>query len=269
MKKYFLGIVGLLALTASGPAGAADMALKAPAAVPLFNWNRCYVGGHLGYGWGKDTNAFGDAVKSGATEVFEPGFFPQEFGPFDHNTHGGVAGVQAGCNHQWAGNWLVGIEGEAFWSGIKGSATAPEDGADPGTFSQFESRNRWDLDLAVRVGMLFNGNQDLLYAKAGGVLGGFRYTEWHDDFPTTHACLTISTSSTCSATIDQTVPGWLVGVGWEHVLFIPHWTFKAEYDFIGYPSHSVAYPSAAAAIQNFGVKDTKNIVKVGLNFYFP
>jgi outer membrane immunogenic protein len=264
MKKYLLGIVGVLALTASGPAGAADMPLKAPAAAPVaaFNWNRCYVGGHVGYGWGRDKNDFGTAIASGLTE--NEGF-PAEFGPFDHNTRGGVAGVQAGCNTQWAPNWLVGIEGEFFGTGIKGSATAPEDGADPGTFSAFESRNLWDADIAARIGVLVNGNQDLLYVKGGGALGRFRYTEWHDDFPSTHAC---PNGGTCSVELNQTVPGWLVGVGWEHVLFIPHWTFKAEYDFIGYPSHNVAYPSAGA-MQNFAVKDSKSIIKVGVNFYFP
>jgi len=265
MKKYLMGIVGVLALTATGPAGAADMPLKAPAlAAPTFNWNRCYFGGHVGWGWGKDTNDFGKAIASGPTESFEA--FPAEFGPFDHNTRGGVAGIQAGCNHQWAGNWLVGIEGEFFGTGIKGSATAPEDGADPGTFSAFESRNLWDFDLAVRVGMLFNANQDLLYVKGGGVLSRFRYTESHDDFPSTHACPNFGT---CSVTLDQTVGGFLVGVGWEHVIMIPNLTFKAEWDFIGYPTHSVAYPSAGATIQNFGVKDSKSIIKVGVNFYFP
>src|SRR5580700_235871 len=187
MKKYLLGIAGVLALTASGPAGAADLPVKAPPllAAPAFNWSRCYVGVHAGYGWGRDKNDFGTAIASGATE--NEGF-PAEFGPFDHNTSGGVFGAQAGCNYQWAPGWLVGIEGEVFWSGIKGGFTAPEDGADPGTFSRFESRNLWDGDIALRLGHVLPGGMDLLYVKAGGVLGGFRYTETHDDFPTTHSC---------------------------------------------------------------------------------
>jgi outer membrane immunogenic protein len=263
MKKYLFGIVGVLALTATGPAGAADMPLKAPPlAAPAFNWNRCYVGGHVGWGWGRDKNDFGLAVASGPTE--NEGF-PAEFGPFDHNTSGGVIGGQVGCNAQWAPNWLVGIEGEFFGTGMKGGFTAPEDFADPGTFSRFESRNLWDADIAVRLGVLFNANQDLLYVKAGGALGRFRYTEWHDDFPSTHAC---PGGGTCSVEFSQTVPGFLVGVGWEHVLFIPHWTFKAEWDFIDFASHTVPYPSLGATIQNFGVRDTKNIIKVGVNFYF-
>jgi opacity protein-like surface antigen len=53
------------------------------------------------------------------------------------------------------------------------------------------------------------------------------------------------------------------------VLFIPHWTVKAEWNYIDYGTHNIAYPSAGAGLPTFPVKDTKNILKVGLNFYFP
>ena len=280
MKKFLLGSVEFVALTAGGPAGAADLrtpVLKAPpiAAPVPFNWSRCYVGGHVGYGWGKDTNAFGTAVRSGPTEELGAAF-DSEFGPFNHKTKGGVAGIQGGCNYQWAPNWLVGVEGELFWSGIKGGFTALEDGGgvgDPGTFSRFESRNRWDADLALRFG--FVAGSSLFYAKAGVALGSFRYIETHDDFPTTHACPGQAivgnqvVNGQCSVSLSNTRAGLLVGLGWETVLFSPHWTFKAEWNFIDYGTHSIAYPSASAAIQSFPVKDTKNILKVGLNFYFP
>ena len=116
---------------------------------------------------------------------------------------------------------------------------------------------------------------NLFYAKAGVALGSFRYIETHDDFPTTHACPGQAIvgnqviNGQCSVSLSNTRAGLLVGLGWETVLFSPHWTFKAEWDFINYGTHSIAYPSASAAIQSFPVKDTKNILKVGLNFYFP
>src|SRR3979411_2018191 len=110
MKKSLLASIALVSFI-TGPAIAEDVAVSAPplAAAPSFNWSRCYGGVHAGYGWGRDTNDFGNAIASGPTEAFEN--FPPEFGPFHHNTRGAVAGGQVGCNHQWAPNWLVGVEG--------------------------------------------------------------------------------------------------------------------------------------------------------------
>ena len=106
-KKLLLGSVAFVALTAGGPAGAADLrapVYKAPpVAEAAFNWSGCYVGAHAGYGWGRNKNDFGTAVASGPTE--EGAFAPGEFGPFNHDTSGGVAGGQLGCNYQAANNW--------------------------------------------------------------------------------------------------------------------------------------------------------------------
>jgi outer membrane immunogenic protein len=56
-------------------------------------------------------------------------------------------------------------------------------------------------------------------------------------------------------------------VGWEYA-WTNNWSFKVEYDYINYGSTNIAYPSAAAAIQSFAVKDTKQIAKVGVNYKF-
>jgi len=271
MMRILLGGVGISALLIAAPLGtanAADMPLKAPPIVaPAFSWTGCYIGAHAGYGWGRNTNEFGNAVASGVTE--NEGF-PAEFGPFNHNTSGGVAGGQLGCNYQTASNWVIGVEGELFWSGIRGSFTAPEDGADPGQFSRFESSNRWDGDLALRAG--FVSGMNLFYGKAGVAVGSFKYTEWHDDFPTVHSCFLINPASplTCSATVTNTRAGLLLGAGWEHA-FTTQWSFKVEYDYFNYGSHNIPYPSGGpfgALIQSFPVKDTKQIVQVGVNFKF-
>src|ERR1051326_484665 len=54
MKKFLLATVALVALGATAPALAADLAArpytKAPAytAAPIYNWTGFYIGGHLG-----------------------------------------------------------------------------------------------------------------------------------------------------------------------------------------------------------------------------
>jgi outer membrane immunogenic protein len=266
---WALASVVSLGFSGLGAASAADMAVKAlPVVAPVvaYNWTGCYIGAHVGYGWGRNRNDFGTAIASGPTEAEG---FPAEFGPFHHDTSGGVAGGQAGCNYQAANHFVIGVEGEAFWSGMKGSFTAPEDGADPGQFSRFESRNLWDADLAIRLGYAWGRN--LLYGKAGVAIGGFQYIETHDDIPSIHACFA-APSGVCSATLNNTRAGLLLGAGWEYA-WTNNWSFKVEYDYINYGSANIPYPSTSPPplpqpIQSFSVSDTKQIVKVGMNYRF-
>jgi outer membrane immunogenic protein len=67
--------------------------------------------------------------------------------------------------------------------------------------------------------------------------------------------------------LNKTVPGLLLGAGWEYA-FSNNWSVKAEYNYINYASHNLAYPSASATIQSFAVHDTKHIVKIGVNYLF-
>ncbi len=227
-----------------------------------FDWDRCYVGGHAAYGWGNNKNSFGTALESDPTEGEG---LPGEAGPYNHTTKGGGLGVQAGC--LWGGPWVWGFEGEFMWSGIKGRKTTPEDfvpPGDPGDFSRFASSNRWDGDIALRFGHTWP--KDLLYGKIGAVFGDFRYRETHDDFPTTHSCP--GGSGTCSVNFSKTRAGLQLGVGWEHA-WGSNWTTKVEYDYDNFGSTNIPYPDLAATIKSFKVRDTKNIIQVGVNIYFP
>jgi opacity protein-like surface antigen len=258
MKQLFLAGAAVAALAAV-PAMAADMPLKAPPPPPpVFSWTSCYLGGHVGIGIDVNRNDFVNAVASGAGEAGEG------FGPFNNQSQGGgVAGAQLGCNYQIDQTWVVGIEGEGLWTDITSGVTEPEDAADPaGTFSRFESRNRWDADVAFRLG--YAADRSLIYGKAGVAWGGFDFTEWHDDFPTTHGC---PGGGTCSVTFTETRPGLLLGGGWEYAVS-NYLTFKVEYNFIAFRKGDIPYPDAAAAIQSFSVSDTVHIVKFGLNWRF-
>ena len=97
MVKTLCGMA-LLALSAT-TASAADYSLQAPPLAPLtFNWTGCYIGAHLGGGASEDRtiNSAGGTVDFGAA--------------------GFIGGGQAGCDHQFASNWVVGAEGRAAWS---------------------------------------------------------------------------------------------------------------------------------------------------------
>src|SRR5260370_40567861 len=77
MKKTLLAGVAAVALLAAAPAIAADlgprMPVKAPpvaAPVPYFSWTGCYLGAHLGWGWGKKDTA---NISSGSFTSFLSG----------------------------------------------------------------------------------------------------------------------------------------------------------------------------------------------------
>jgi opacity protein-like surface antigen len=58
MKKLFLAGIALFALNAGGSAFAADMPVKARPLPPppVYNWTGFYVGGNIGYSWGRSSN---------------------------------------------------------------------------------------------------------------------------------------------------------------------------------------------------------------------
>ena len=103
MRKILLGAAGLVALTV--PAICADMRAplyKAPPApAPLWSWTGCYIGGHAGGVW---------ATQKDWT-VKTPGgaFYGQSLG--EHEADGSLGGVQAGCDYQFAGGFLIGGPG--------------------------------------------------------------------------------------------------------------------------------------------------------------
>src|SRR6266704_2746603 len=97
MKKFLLGTVALIALGATAPALAADMAArpytKAPAySAPIYNWTGFYIGGHVGGAFAGDNSLVGN--------------------------NGRFLGVlQGGFDYQFASSWVVGVEAQYSWLG--------------------------------------------------------------------------------------------------------------------------------------------------------
>src|ERR1700736_3601850 len=101
------------------PAGAADvgvdrsqMPLKAPAALPSFDWTGFYVGGHFGYAggtsnWSADTVAGPGPSASGSFNLFQP---------FDPFTEAGsyFMGLQVGYNSMLPNRVVLGAEADVL-----------------------------------------------------------------------------------------------------------------------------------------------------------
>ena len=146
-----------------------------------------------------------------------------------------------GCNWRPSKDFVVGIEADGWTSGIKGLAV---DGSTPDV--TFRTRNRWDADITLRLGMPVD--RALLYVKGGAAVGHFDYT------------LQVFQNSFIG---DSTRWGWLVGFGIEYALNY-NWSIKAEYNHIDFGSHDVELGLGSPA----HVRDTKNIFKVGVNYLF-
>ena len=226
-------------------ASAADLPMKAaplPVAPP-FSWTGFYIGGNAGAGILHDQGF-----------EFQPvGIPPGLISRADRDGFGGLAGGQIGYNYQ-IGMLVLGIEGEAFWSGMK----VTQDQFDGTTLiSSASIKNKWDWDIAGRFGVAFD--RALVYGKAGWVAGRF---DWFGADPLNRFNIQ------GSATLD----GLLVGIGLEYA-FTNNWTAKFEYDYLGYPSKDVNFTAirvgtgtTAPLIQN--VSTNKNIFKLGFNYLF-
>ena len=120
MRKLLFVHAAALALTLAGPAIAADLPMKseAPYVAPRFSWTGCYVGGHVGGGFARK-------------DITDPVQLVQDhFGlrarrpaspPSGTSPTGAVIGGQIGCDYQFASCVVVGIEGAASGSTMKGS----------------------------------------------------------------------------------------------------------------------------------------------------
>src|SRR3954467_10669478 len=143
MKNFLLGTVALIALGASVPAMAADLAArpytKAPAYVPapIYNWTGFYIGGPVG-------GAFNGSNGFGGTSDNSDGRF--------------LGGVQVGADYQFAPNWVIGVEGQYSWLGNNNSVIFP------GGFI-YTNNQRAIGSVTGRVG--FAWGAALLYAKGG------------------------------------------------------------------------------------------------------
>ena len=116
MKTFLFSTLTLVVL--AHPVLAADLPLKAPPrapAAPIYGWDGFYLGGNVGYSWGKeDLGVIGFTVNG----VSIPGADFAALRP-----KGTIAGGQAGFNWQ-AANWVFGIETDLQWSDEKDSLTS-------------------------------------------------------------------------------------------------------------------------------------------------
>jgi outer membrane immunogenic protein len=259
MRNAFLVGLTVLAVmkTAGGVQTASAADLEAPPytkenfIVPVYNWSGAYVGGNIGYGWGRSSD----------TSNLSPGALPPLFADSARsNMNGIVGGGQIGYNSQMQ-NWLLGLEADFQGTGQRSthSFTCPAGVCTAGTGLPVTLSQQLDFFGTVRgrVGVVVVPTV-LLYAT-----GGLAYGQVD------------STTTLAGATRAQNYnPGYAVGGGIEGVIG-GNWTARLEYLYVDLGTVSGTFNSGVAAVggtgalaNNFNSRVTDNIVRVGLNYKF-
>jgi outer membrane immunogenic protein len=192
---------------------------------PIFTWTGLYIGGNIGGAWGSGT--FTDQ----ATNL-----------SFTADQNGFIGGGQLGFNYQMR-NLVLGIEWDFDWASI--------DRTHSGLFLagayQASADTDWITTLSARVGLTVE--RWLMFVKIGG--------GW------VHNSASITNLNTgASLSRSNTDGGWLVGAGVEYSIS-PHWSAKAEYNFLGLSDRTITGFGNTATFD----RDIQ-MLKVGLNYRF-
>jgi outer membrane immunogenic protein len=226
-----LSVVAALAIT---PAAAADLPVKALPVVPpaVYSWTGCYIGGN---GGGLFAHKTWTNLTTGVVQANE-------------NVDGVLGGVQAGCNYQFAGHWVIGGQGDFDWTNASGSD------ANPVTTSTYTTNIRWLASATARAGYAWG--PILGYVKGGAA--------WERD----NYDLSGNATGIVTSTAAETRPGWTVGVGGEYA-FTPFLTGFVEYDYYDFGTGTVPFTVLFnGATVNRAIDEYKSVVKAGLNFKF-
>jgi outer membrane immunogenic protein len=231
MKKFLLATVALVAVGATVPALAADLAArpqytKAPAyAAPLYNWTGFYLGGHLG-GVFSGNNTFNGLALSDSSARF-------------------MGGVQAGYDWQFSPSWVIGVEGQYSWVG-----NHQLNAIFPGGYV-YNNDQRGIASITGRVG--YTWGPGLIYVK-----GGYAYSDNSET-------VRLGGVPVAFALSDNHSNGWTVGGGAEY-MFAPNWSAKVEYQYYDFGDSRFTGPGALVPFGTF--HNDEHTVKAGINYRF-
>jgi opacity protein-like surface antigen len=171
---------------------------------------------------------------------------------FTGHTAGVLGGGQVGCNLQFGGNWVIGIEGEGSAADIKGTTTQTIVGI-TGTAS---AKTDWIASATGRLG--YTWDRWLIYGKGGAAWAHNNYTLSIPVFPE-------------HETASDTRTGWTVGGGIEWA-FWNNVSAKAEYNYYDFGTSSVTLVGTFAGVPievpGVEIRQRISVGKLGVNYRF-
>jgi opacity protein-like surface antigen len=255
LKRHLLASVGLISLTVASSAHAADITVLPRAPVAIWSWSGLYIGGHVGYGWGRDP--FTDDVFGGK-------------GPSAPltgiNSKGPVWGFHAGANWQ-AGAWVGGLEIDLSGTNIKGSSSTSTFFAEgeASISASITQTDKFELLGSARARLGYLIWPDVLLYGTGG-LAWTRFVQTQDQ----SIVLLIPDPGLITIAASQTNPSWrfgvAVGAGVEARLWDSNWLARLEYlhyDFGDSGSFSSSFGDSFTSGHL-----TVDVVRAGLSYKF-
>lgn len=227
MKSILFATVAFVGLTTG--AMAADAVAQLPVA-STYNWSGAYIGGQIGYGWGRDhikdeNRAFGGSDYSDSFSL-----------------HGVTGGVFGGYNWQ-SNNIVYGVEGDIEASGIVGHNSDWPFGTDDHT------RIRAQGSLRARLGYAVDNWMPYL---TGGLAFGDIKTKFQDGAATDSK--------------SQVKTGWTIGAGVDYAINA-NWIAQIEYRYADFGKITTNTNTTDPGWQEHERLRT-NTVRVGFSYKF-
>lgn len=241
-KTFILGAVAALVLAPSA-ALAADMAVKAPVPVAIYDWTGFYVGVSAGGSVGNSNHI--DA----ASGLGDAG---------GYNIKGGMVGGTLGYNWQ-VSNFVLGFEGDYSWVSEYGSnsdigpapaALAALDGRGDPLFQSF-TKETWLATARIRLGYAVNNL--LFYGTGGYAAAGVE------------AGVKDAGTNVLLASASSTRSGWVAGGGLEWG-FAPNWSAKFEVLYTQFEDKPFFTLQAEGPRSAIPLNDTA--ARAGINYRF-
>ncbi len=178
---------------------------------PTFSWEGAYIGGQVGYGWGRSN--------------FSDGFDSLRIKP-----DGFLGGLYAGYNFDTGSNFILGIDGDITYNNLKDSYSETVDGID----YNLESKLRWSGAVRARAGVAFD--RFLPYIAGGVAFGSVKNT--------------LSGSNgfeSASVSESKTLTGWTAGAGVDYAA-TDNVIVRLEYRYTDYGKKNFDFDTDGAAV---------------------
>ena len=233
------------ALAADLPSRHAPPVFVPPPPIPVFTWTGLYVGGQVGYEFGR-SNAFASNPVLGGLAA--NGSSPS----------GVIGGAHIGYNFStqslpFLGGTGLGPLGSGGVIGIEGDV----DGSDYRTtygLGGISDSARQDIQGSIRGRLGFTVDRALFYATGGAAFGGLRNVYVN---PLTGA----------NDSLSHTKVGYTVGGGVEYAI-TNNWSLRAEYRYTDFGTINDNLANTTAGGVNVRHRETDNRVQAGFSYKF-